>query len=131
VEEKILEIVESEKIRALFAEHPLAEAEILDWVGSNAYYTDSDGRGVMFTMLNTTPGVDRRKKAAAQLRHLKRAWELRRDHLGPDDSKTLATAHRYGLALGSESHTEEAIKVLDDLVARSNAALGPDHGNTL
>jgi serine/threonine protein kinase/tetratricopeptide (TPR) repeat protein/type II secretory pathway pseudopilin PulG len=134
-------IIDTEPIRALFADHPLAEAEIREWLGSSA---SSIGG---FATILTFPGRPQKKRPVthhyaegnvtllldpeAVRRHLERAVELRRVHLGPDDPKTLATMHKLGDTYLSQGHTAEALVVLSELVARSNATLGPGHDSTL
>jgi serine/threonine protein kinase len=134
-------IIDTEPIRALFADHPLAEAEIREWLGSSA---SSIGG---FATIPTFPGRPQKKRPVthhyaegnvtllldpeAVRRHLERAVELRRVHLGPDDPKTLATMQKLAQIHLSQAHAVEALVVLGELVARSNATLGPDHDNTL
>jgi tetratricopeptide (TPR) repeat protein len=144
-------IIDTEKVRALLADYPLAEAEIREWIaegfdsdspigkaglGLSTIKSDKAQEGPQ-TLTIYLPGE---RREAVQLRyycdpeatrhHLERAIELRSAHLGPNDPKTLATMHLLGRTLRGDDNPK-ALQVLGDVVARSSAAFGPDHDQTL
>jgi tetratricopeptide (TPR) repeat protein len=136
-------IIDSEKVRELFADHPLAEAEIREWLAVNSMPT---GSGIWVSLfhglkkgqyryIDVTPGdvpthITILYDPDKSRRHLERALELRAIHLGPNDPKTLATMHMLGKTI-IQVDEPKAFQVLGDLVGRSNATLGPDDDNTL
>jgi tetratricopeptide (TPR) repeat protein len=138
-------IIDTEPIRALFADHPLAEADIREWLGSSA--SSLGGFSVTFATIPTIPGLPKPKGAVtgeysngritmphdaeAVRQHFERAFELRRAHLGPDHPKTLATMYRLGQLNRSQGRFAQAFLLFGELVTRSNAALGADHNDTL
>jgi serine/threonine protein kinase/tetratricopeptide (TPR) repeat protein len=141
--DEALAIVDSEKIRALFAEHPLAEAEIREWIATQAWPIDGwlpatgvmDGTEGWFKFperLGEPPEMPYRVRYNLDvgLRNIERATELRSIHLGPNDVKTLAAMRQLGQTLLSVDQGK-GLKVLSELVARSSAAFGPDHDDSL
>jgi non-specific serine/threonine protein kinase/serine/threonine-protein kinase len=133
-------IIDSEKIRALFADYPLAEAEIREWIATQAFPTEGQD-AVNFLLLDFvemtslrsiedgTSFIMRYDPHTAR-RHLERALELRSVHLGPNDPKTLETMRKLGITISSVD-VGKSLQVLNDVVARSNATFGPDHDQTL
>ena len=135
-------IIDSEKVRAIFAIHPLAEAEIREWIATNAWPASGGvmtnlsyglEKGTYFIQDIDTgnyqvPVVYNHDPDKAQ-EHLKRALELRSAHLGPNDPRTLATMHLLGQTL-LQFDEVKALQVFRDLVARSIASLGADHKYT-
>jgi tetratricopeptide (TPR) repeat protein len=129
----------------MFADHPLAEADIREWLGSSA--SSNGGFNTTFETIPTIPGLPNPKGAVtiehtggritvprdaeAVRKHFERAFELRRVHLGPDDPKTLATMYRLGQLNRSQGRFVQAFLLFGELVTRSNAALGADHDDTL
>jgi protein kinase-like protein/tetratricopeptide repeat protein len=133
-------ILDSEKIRRVFADHPLAEAEIREWLAGNMF-SKRHGNSLIFkrndegTPLKGPVTFEGPDHAAATMlldpdrarKHLERALDLREIHLGPNDPKTLATIH----LLSQTVDTIAAIKLLTELVGRSQNTLGKDHDSTL
>ena len=134
-------IIDSEKIRALFADYPLAEAEIREWIATEAFPTEGEmafrcsfkyigkmttnanvyGTNYTFT-ISYDPDIARC--------HLERALELRSVHLGPNDLKTLETMRQLGKTIVCID-AGKGLEVLNDGLERSNATFGPDHDETL
>jgi serine/threonine protein kinase len=100
----------AEKIEAKFPRQPLVQAEILETVG------------------HTYLGVGDYAKA---IRHLQRAADLRRTHLGPDHADTLATLNNLALAYRDAGKTAAAIALLEQVRDANITKLGPDHPDTL
>jgi len=141
--DEALAIVDSERIRALFAEHPLAEAEIREWIATQAWPTEGwmpannvmDGTDGFFWFPDEAGNLFHvpyhvRYDLEVGLRNIERAMELRSIHLGPNDAQALATMHQLGQTLMSVDEGR-GLKVLSDLVARSTAAFGPNHDDSL
>jgi tetratricopeptide (TPR) repeat protein len=131
-------IIDSAKVRALFADHPLAEAEIREWLATNVWPVGLSW-GIHFSRGQKVQGLVWDSTGQSWLynidpdtarRHLERALELRAVHLGPNHPKTLATMHQLGQTI-MQVDAGKAHQVLGELVARSNAAFGPDNDVTL
>jgi serine/threonine protein kinase len=63
--------------------------------------------------------------------HLRRAIELRRQHLGPTDRETLDSVNSLATVLTSAGRTTEALPLREEVFDRWKATLGPDHAHTL
>ncbi len=143
--DEALAIIDSEKVRALFAAHPLAEAEIREWIAVQVWPTEGqfaraigeddpmDSLGIPTVTISkgvmSHPRKVRYDRTTAR-RHLERAVELRSVHLGPNDRKTLETVRQLGRTL-LYSDTGKAFQVLSDGLARNIATFGPDDELTL
>jgi tetratricopeptide (TPR) repeat protein len=71
------------------------------------------------------------KRSAAAEKHFRRALELRRRHLGPDEARTLSSQRCLGATLDEAGRTPEALPVLEDALKKLRAVLGPDDKETL
>jgi non-specific serine/threonine protein kinase/serine/threonine-protein kinase len=70
-------------------------------------------------------------KFDAAEKHFRRALELRRQHLGEDDPRTLSSLRCLGATLDEAGRTADAIPILEDALRRQRAVLSPDHQDTL
>lgn len=147
VDESLDVIIDSEKIRELFVNHPLAEAEICEWLANSAISiggftidfqtqplvpgTPPQKRGTVLTHLFPGGSVTLPFDPVANRRNLERALELRRIHLGPNDPQTLATMFKLGIVYISQGLESQSIELLGQLVVRSSETLGPDNEITL
>jgi tetratricopeptide (TPR) repeat protein len=61
----------------------------------------------------------------------RRAWELRRQHLGPNASRTLSSQRCLGATLEEAGLVTKAIPILEDALLRHRAVLGSDNKETL
>ncbi len=106
-------ILGSEKVGALFADHPLAEAEIREWVAAQAWPTDNrdllsnylyggEKTAIVFHIRvrengeRKSEGFQTRFDPLVARRHLERALELRSAHQGRNTLDTLETMHQLG-----------------------------------
>jgi eukaryotic-like serine/threonine-protein kinase len=132
--------IDSEKGRALFADYPLAEAEIREWIANLAFPTEGE---VAFSakwnfhtmMLTVSPHEDPehpftiRYEPLVARRHLQRALELRLVHLGTNDLKTLETMRQLGRTIVVVD-AAKGLELLTDCLARSTALFGLDDDET-
>jgi non-specific serine/threonine protein kinase/serine/threonine-protein kinase len=95
-----------------FRDQPLVEAAIRMTIGEayNRLYSFGNGLAVP---------------------HLKRAFELRRDHLSPDHPDTLASMASLANAYQMVDQHQEAIALIERRLEIGKATLGPDHPETL
>jgi serine/threonine protein kinase len=93
-----------------FAGRPLAEATAHDAIG------------------RTWRNLARYEQAE---RHLRRAVELREQHLGRDDSATLDSRNSLGVTLTQMGCPDEALPLHEETLEKRRAKLGPNHPETL
>jgi tetratricopeptide (TPR) repeat protein len=104
-------IAESEqRIDELFKDKPTAEADLRHALGQ--------------TWRNMG-------KYAAAEKHFRRAWELRRQHLGEDAPRTLSSQRCLGGTLEESGRAVDAIPILADALKRHRTILGTDDKETL
>jgi tetratricopeptide (TPR) repeat protein len=70
-------------------------------------------------------------KFDAAERHFRRALELRRQHLGENDPRTLSSQRCLGATLDEAGRTADALPLLEDALRRHRDVLGTDHKDTL
>jgi tetratricopeptide (TPR) repeat protein len=100
----------AERIEGKFTDRPLVEADIRHTLG--------------YTLL----GMGRADLAAEQM---KRALELRRRHLGPDDPDTLKCMVLLGRTYFNLGRHPDAVKLIEETLPLQKTKLGPDHPETL
>ncbi len=143
--EEAAAIIDSERVRALFSDKPLVEADIRQWIATGFDFDSPVGTKPSFDLIGVVFGEGTQKgpQTTADLRlgkekfqrrfyydrdairhHLERALELRSVHLGPNHTKTLDTMLLFGRAHMFDNNPK-AIQLLGDLVARASATLGP------
>ncbi len=137
--DEAVSFIDSERGRALFADYPVAEAEIREWIASLAFPTDGEWvqshsfKGVRSSISSINDGeksyIIRFDPVSAQ-RHLERALELYLQNLGPDHVQTLETMRKLGRTIVALDDVK-GLQVLGDSVARSTAAFGPDDDKTV
>lgn len=68
---------------------------------------------------------------ARSIPHYERAWRLRRDHAGENDTATLVAMRGYGGSLRDAAHYNDSRTLLESVCERSRDAFGPDAADTL
>ena len=68
---------------------------------------------------------------SAAVTQLERAWELRRERLGPEHADTLEAMHDLGVACQQAAQLDRALSLLEAVWQKRKTRLGADHHDTL
>ena len=98
------------RIAEAFQGQPLVEASVRNTLGMTYIYVGDP---------------------AAAITQFERAWELRRDHHGPDHADTLVSMHDLGVACELAGQLDRGQSLLEQVWQKRKTQLGADHRDTL